>query len=70
MTLKETVLGIIERMDFSECLEVKMNCPKCSGKGTVTRRITMEKQQKMKGKWYIETCSNEGCDYWNAGFCQ
>jgi len=70
LEIKEKVLNIIGRMDFSESLELKMDCPTCHGKGTVIRRITIEKQQKMKGKWFVEVCSNEECDYWNAGFCQ
>jgi len=69
MKIKEMVLGIIGRMDFSESLELKMDCPTCHGKGTVIRRITIEKQQKIKERWYVEYCSEEACDYWSAGFC-
>jgi len=68
MRLKETILGIIKRMDFSEAIEQKLDCQRCGGKKTVLRKIAMEKQQKIKGQWYVETCQNEQCDYWDAGF--
>jgi hypothetical protein len=67
-TLKETVLGIVGRMNFEESLEVKMDCPKCKQKNSVIRRVIKEKQQNIKGRWYVEHCESETCDYWNAGF--
>jgi len=68
MEIKERVLAILSQIDFSESQEVRLDCPKCHKKGSVIRRISMEKQQKMKGKWYVEHCEEDTCDYWDSGF--
>lgn len=67
MKIKEQVLAIIERMDFSEYIEEKGRCPKCY-KNTLVRHIQREQQQKRAGRWHVEYCTDEGCAYWNCGF--
>lgn len=53
-------------VEFEESVEVRKNCPKCKGKKTVVRTVVKELQQKKKGRWYTEHCTE--CDYWNGGF--
>jgi len=44
--------------------ETIKKCPKCGGKLVV--RVSKEKQQKMKGSWFIKRCDD--CDYYACGF--
>ena len=65
--IKEKVLTIIEKLDFNEYLEEKSSCPECKEKSLI-RHIQKEDQQKWKGRWYVEHCNGEECEYWNCGF--
>jgi len=66
--IKEKVVMIISKMDFSEGVEEKRDCPKCKSKGSVIRNIAKEPQQGMMGKWFVEHCTNDDCDHWDCGF--
>jgi len=68
MKIKELVLDLIDRMDFSESVEEKRDCPKCKEKKSVIRMIAMESNQGRKGRWYVERCTNKNCGYFDAGF--
>ena len=65
---KKMALEIITKIEFEESAQERRNCPTCKGKETVLRRITKEPQQEAKGRWYVETCDNEDCPYWDCGF--
>ena len=67
MKPKEKMLTIIEKLDFNEYLEEKSSCPKCKNE-SLTRHIQKEDQQKWKGRWFVEYCGEEECDYYNTGF--
>jgi len=68
MKIKEEVLDIIAKMDFSESVVERRDCPKCGTEGSVERRVSKEPQQPIKGRWYMETCENPDCPYWDCGF--
>lgn len=55
-------------MEFEESVEVKHDCPKCGKKNTVIRRIAKEPNQNMVGRWYVEYCDDNDCDFWSCGF--
>jgi len=67
LKIKERIIGIINQMDFSEYLEEKSTCPECKEKSLI-RHIQKEPNQKWKGQWFVEHCSEEDCAYWNCGF--
>ena len=67
MRVKERILAIIENIDFQEYIEEKSTCPECKRKSLI-RHIRKEKQQSWRGRWFVEYCTDEGCEHWDCGF--